>query len=253
MDRGTSEEYPSILPISVFLATAVTALFSGWQLADLCWSIWLTEVVLMIVLCFISFAKMFLHAVGMRALLPSEFISDGQISDSEIPDNHLSKKEIEEASLLKRLAMLFTAFFFLGFVALCFFGFYVFYGVVLQALFPLPGVTTRTASILALLLLSAELVFILIPDFWIIVLGTLFLERKKIFYGPPGRNILELGDRNLMKIHISLLILPPFALIIQSFIPEWQTVILILLLFVFFFPWRRRYEKLGVHKPSVIE
>ena len=222
---GVREER-HVLSWSAALLVTCLALGMQWQLSDFCWAIWLTEVVVVATVFFVSFGKILLFSLGLRPLLPSE----------QLPDD-TDFRQLCEATPLKRSGMMITSCAIIVFLVLICFAFFAMYGLLLHFLFPLSGLPySGSASVLAFCLLMLNIILILLPECWPMVLVTILVERHSLFSGPPSERILELifVNKNLMKIHFALLLGVPIALIVQGYLAQWERVILILLIFVFY-------------------
>ncbi len=221
MDTAESSNRNHGFRLLVFAAVALSAYLLHWDLANVSWGIWLSE----FAICSAVVCNLLWHICFSE--LPSE--SETSREDSEGTDEVYKGGRV--ASLLV-----------VGFCAFCVFGMLSMYAMFLYGAFPVP-VTKRPLTLVNLLLLGFETAVVLLPQHWTMVVGTLVLEKESYTGDTPEQTFHLFGSRNLMKIHFSLLLLPPLALAIKPYVSNYSTVIAVLLLFIFYFPVPSRRPK----------
>jgi uncharacterized membrane protein YqaE (UPF0057 family) len=217
------------LRFAVFILVSLAAYALQWDLSNLSWGIWLSEVVI----CSAVVLNLLRHLFLLN--FQSAYREQAQISTESSVSGF--KLRILELGVV-------------GFCAFCIFGLLSMYAMFLYVAFPLQ-VTIRPFTLFNLLLLGAEISIVLLPQHWPMVLGTLILEKQSYTGEDPAKLFHLLGSSNLMKIHFSLMLLPPLALLLQTYTSNYANVITIVLLFIFYFPFSRKNKSLPTNKDSV--
>jgi uncharacterized membrane protein YqaE (UPF0057 family) len=212
----------------IFILVSLAAYALQWDLSNLSWGIWLSEVAI----CSAVVLNLLRHLFFQN--FQSAYLEQGALSTKSSESDF--KLRILELGVV-------------GFSAFCILGLLSMYAMFLYVAFPLQ-VTIRPLSLLNLFLLGAEISMVLLPQHWPMVLGTLILEKQSYTGEDPAKLFHLLGSSDLMKIHLSLMFLPPLALLLQTYTSSYTSVITIILLFIFYFPFSAKNKAMSDDKST---
>jgi uncharacterized membrane protein YqaE (UPF0057 family) len=149
-------------------------------------------------------------------------------------------KTEEEPHLLVSLSVIAFCFF-------CTFGLLSMYAIFLYTAFPIPT-TKRVLSLFNILHFGWDSMWVLLPNYWSMVLGALIVKRKLLLFAPAAEVFAEAMSGNLARIHLCLIILPPIALLLQNQLGGYETLLSIVVIFIFYVP---KIREPRVDRPQV--
>jgi hypothetical protein len=205
-----------------FIIAAGAALYDGWTIQELCWSFWLCGLGVCLTTTILAPLRLLLN---LNNLVPA----------SSAIHTWLEKQNRNLSSSLIT-SFLVTGFFVLSYLAFrvyCFL--FAFYGLFLSAfaaMEPLeyfgPNGFINSDGITPVLHLLSQ--------YWPMVVGTLIAEIRFLLDTPPVRLLGKPFDRELVKVHIAVVLMPFISLFAWMILGEnYQIIAVVLILAVFYY------------------
>lgn len=228
-----------LLDALAFLLTAFFAFKFDWQANELCWGLWISSLLTGWAVITSSVFRTMLHLVGVPLLREGDLDEKGDPLSAYFRAKAFSHKSKEGKDPLASLPVILVAVGTLGIGAFTWFHFTFFHTVhaLLMSFFlqmePLQffgpnGFINADKK---------EVILYLITNYWAMILGTFIARRGILFGGNPGVNLKAIYQ-GVMRIHFFILLSAFLFFLVYFGIEVYQRVLLLILLFLFFFPLR---------------
>jgi hypothetical protein len=222
-----------------FLLTAFFAFKFDWQANELCWGLWISSLLTGWAVITSSVCRTMLHLVGIPLLREADLEEKGDPLSAYFRAKAFSRKTKEAKDPLASLPVILVAVGTLGIGAFTWFHFTFFHTVhaLLMSFFlqmePLQffgpdGFINADKK---------EVITYLITNYWAMIVGTFIARRGILFGGNPGVN-LKAVYQGVMRIHFFILLSAFLFFLVYFGIEVYQRALLLILLFLFFFPIR---------------
>ncbi len=228
-----------IFDILAFLLTAVFAFHFEWQANQLCWGLWVSSLLTGWVVILSSVLRILLHLAGIPALREEDLDEKGDPLSAFFRAKTFSNKLKDAKNPLASLPSILMVIVSIGIGAFTWFHFTFFHTVhaMLMSFFlqmePLNlfgpnGFINADKGVV--------LVY-LVENYWPMILGTFIARRGILLGGNPGVNLKAIYG-GVMRVHFFILLSAFLFFLIYFGIEFYQRFLLLVLLFLFFFPVR---------------
>ncbi len=226
------------LDILAFCLTAFAALWFDWQANELCWGLWISSLLIGWVVIASSILRMLLHLTGIVSLHGEDL--QGKLGElfravetrQARTDKPLGSFYLPWPGILMAAGALafgvFTWFHFTFFHTVHAMLMSFFLQMEPKTLFGPNGFINADKGVVLTYLAT---------NYWAMILGTFIARRGYIFSGNPGVNMGAIY-RTVFRIHAIILLSGFLFFLIYFGIGVYKRVLLLILLFLFFFPIR---------------
>lgn len=228
-----------LFEIFAFFLTAISAFYFDWQANELCWGLWVSSLLTGWVVILSAVLRTVLHLAGIPVLREEDLDEKGDPLSAFFRAKTFSKTFKDAKSPLASLPMILIVIGSIGIGAFTWFHFTFFHTVhaMLMSVFlqmeplnlfgPNGFINADKGVILAYL----------IEHYWPMILGTFMVRRGIILSGNPGVNLKAIYG-GVMRIHFFILLSAFLFFLIYFGIEFYQRFLLLVLLFLFYFPVR---------------
>lgn len=228
-----------LFDILAFFLTAFFAFHFEWQANELCWGLWVSSLLTGWVVILSSVLRTLLHLAGIPLLREEDLNEKGDPLSAYFRKKSFSQKTLSNRNPAASWPVILIVIGTLGIGAFTWFHFTFFHTVhaMLMSFFlqmePLslfgPNGFINADKGVVLTYLAV--------NYWPMILGTFIARRGIIFSGNPGINLKAIYQ-GVMRIHFFILLSAFLFFLIYFGIEVYQRVLLLILLFLFFFPIR---------------
>jgi hypothetical protein len=228
-----------IFDVLAFLLTGFSAFYFEWQANELCWGLWVSSLLTGWTVILSSVLRILLHLAGVPLLRDEDLGEAGDPLSAFFRSKTFSKNLKEKKSPLASLPLILMVIGSIGIGAFTWFHFSFFHMVhamlmsfflqmePLQLFGPNGFINADKGVVLAYL----------VDNYWPMILGTFIARRGIILSGNPGVNLKAIYG-GVMRIHFFILLSAFLFFLIYFGIDFYQRFLLLVLLFLFFFPVR---------------
>jgi len=222
-----------------FLLTAFFAFKFDWQANELCWGLWISSLLTGWLVIASSVFRTLLHLFGVPLLRKEDLDEKGDPLSAYFRAKAFRTETKDARNPLASLPVLLVAVGTLGIGAFTWFHFTFFHTVhaMLMSFFLQMEPLELFGPNGFINADKKEILTYLVMNYWAMILGTFIARRGILFGGNPGVNLKAIYQ-GVMRIHFFIL-LSAFLFFLAYFgIEVYQRVLLLILLFLFFFPLR---------------
>lgn len=226
-----------LFEIFAFFLTAISAFYFDWQANELCWGLWVSSLLTGWAVIVSSVLRILLHLAGIPVLREEDLDEKGDPLSAFFRAKTFSNKLKDAKNPLASLPSILIVIGSIGIGVFTWFHFTFFHTVhaMLMSFFlqmeplslfgPNGFINADKGVILAYL----------IEHYWPMILGTFMVRRGIILSGNPGVNLKAIYG-GVMRIHFFILLSAFLFFLIYFGIEFYQRFLLLILLFLFFFP-----------------
>ena len=235
----------TLLDLLAFGLTAFMAFKFEWRANELCWGLWISSLLTGWLIILSSVLRSLLHLAGIVRLREedlagaddplSAYFRKKAFSTRDLPDG---RRFISWTPMLVAVGILviggFTWFHFTFFHTVHGLLMSVFVSMEPKELFGPDGFINADSN---------KILAYLVDNYWAMILATFVARRSTIYRGNPGAT-LKIIYQSVVRIHVFILLSAFLFFLIYFGIETYERVLLIILLFLFFFPFHllRRKE-----------
>ena len=235
----------TLLDLLAFGLTAFMAFKFEWRANELCWGLWISSLLTGWLIILSSVLRSLLHLAGIVRLREedlagaddplSAYFRKKAFSTRDLPDG---RRFISWTPMLVAVGILviggFTWFHFTFFHTVHGLLMSVFVSMEPKELFGPDGFINADSN---------KILAYLVDNYWAMILATFVARRSYIYRGNPGAT-LKIIYQSVVRIHVFILLSAFLFFLIYFGIETYERVLLIILLFLFFFPFHllRRKE-----------
>jgi hypothetical protein len=228
-----------IFDILAFLLTAFSAFHFEWQANELCWGLWISSLLTGWTVIVLSVLRILLQLAGVPLLREEELGEQGDPLSAYFRSKTFSKNLKDKKNPFASLPAILMMVGSIGIGIFTWFHFTFFHTVhaMLMSFFlqmeppdlfgPNGFINADKGVVLAYL----------IENYWPMILGTFIARRGLILSGNPGVNLKAIYG-GVMRIHFFILLSAFLFFLVYFGIEFYQRFLLLVLLFLFFFPVR---------------
>jgi len=228
-----------IFDILAFLLTAFSAFYFEWQANELCWGLWVSSLLTGWIVILSSVLRTLLHSAGIAMIREVDLGEQGGSLSAFFRSKFFAKNLRDKKRLFASLPVILTVVGSIGFGAFTWFHFTFFHTVhaMLMSFFlqmeplnlfgPNGFVNADKGVVLTYL----------VEHYWPMILGTFISRRGIILSGNPVVNLGAIYG-GVMRIHFFILLSAFLFFLVYFGIEFYQRFLLLVLLFLFFFPVR---------------
>jgi hypothetical protein len=222
-----------------FLLTAFFAFKFDWQANELCWGLWISSLLTGWAVILSSVVRTLLYLGGVPLLQEEDLKEKGDPLSAYFRSKTLSPKISSAKNPIASWPTLLVAVGILGIGAFTWFHFTFFHTVhaMLMSFFLQMEPSDLFGPNGFINADKREVIIYLMTNYWAMILGTLIVRRGILFGGNPGVNLKAIYQ-GVMRIHFFILLSAFLCFLVYFGIEVYQRVLLLILLFLFFFPVR---------------
>jgi hypothetical protein len=228
-----------LFDILAFCLTACFAFLFEWQANELCWGLWISSLLTGWVVILSSVLRTLLYLIGVPLLREEDLSEKGDPLSDFFRARAFSKKTNPTQNPIASWSSIFLVVGSIGiglFTWLHFTFFHTVHALLMSfflqmeplELFGPNGFINAEKK---------EIIFYLVTNYWPMIFGTFIARRGIILGGNPGVNLKAIYQ-GVMRIHFFILLSAFLFFLIYFGIEFYQRVLLLILLFLFFFPIR---------------
>ncbi len=228
-----------LIEILAFLLTAISAFHFDWKANELCWGLWASSLLTGWVVILSSVLRIILYLTGIPSLREEDLDEKGDPLSAFFRAKTFTNKLKDSKNPLTSLPSILMVIVSIGIGGFTWFHFTFFHTVhaMLMSFFlqmePLslfgPNGFVNADKV--------EVMAYLIEHYWPMILGTFLVRRRIILSGNPGVNLNAIYG-GVMRIHFFILLSAFLFFLIYFGIEFYQRFLLLVLLFLFYFPVR---------------
>jgi len=228
-----------LFDVLAFLLTAFFAFKFDWQANELCWGLWISSLLTGWAVITSSVFRTMLHLAGVPLLREVDLDEKGDPLSAYFRARAFGRKTKDGKDPLASLPVILVAVGALGIGAFTWFHFTFFHTVhaLLMSFFLQMEPLQLFGPNGFINADKKEVIIYLITNYWAMILGTFIARRGILFGGNPGVNLKAIYQ-GVMRIHFFILLSAFLFFLVYFGIEVYQRVLLLILLFLFFFPIR---------------
>jgi hypothetical protein len=228
-----------LFDILAFLLTAIMAFAFEWQANELCWGLWISSLLTGWAVIISSVLRTLLHLAGVPLLREDDLDEKGDPLSAFFRSKTFGSKTKDAKNPMASWPAILIAVGSIAIGAFTWFHFTFFHTV--HALLMSFFLQMEPKNLFGPNgFINADKMVVLnylITHYWPMILGTSIARRGIIFGGNPGVNLKAIYQ-GVMRIHFFILLSGFLFFLIYFGIEVYQRVLLLILLFLFFFPIR---------------
>jgi len=235
-----------IFDIFAFLLTAIFAFHFEWQANQLCWGLWASSLLTGWVVILSSVLRILLHLTGIPALREEDLDEKGDPLSAFFRAKTFSNKLKDAKNPLASPPSILMVIVSIGIGVFTWFHFTFFHTVhaMLMSFFLQMEPLSLFGPNGFINANKVEVMAYLIEHYWPMILGTFMVRRGIILGGNPGVNLKAIYG-GVMRIHFFILLSAFLFFLIYFGIEFYQRFLLLVLLFLFYFPIRVFWRQLS--------
>jgi hypothetical protein len=228
-----------LLDILAFCLTASMAFLFEWQANELCWGLWISSLLTGWVVVISSVLRTLLHLTGVPLLREEDLNEKGDPFSAYFRARPFSSKTTDTKNPVTSWPAIWIAVGSIAIGAFTWFHFTFFHTVhaLLMSFFLQMEPKNLFGPDGFINANQYDIFNYLVTNYWPMILGTFIARRGIIFGGNPGVNMMAIYQ-GVVRIHIFILLSAFLFFLIYFGIEVYQRVLLLILLFLFFFPIR---------------
>jgi hypothetical protein len=229
----------NLFDILAFLLTAFIAFKYDWQANELCWGLWISSLLTGWAVILSSILRTFLHLAGAPILRGKELGETGNPLSAYFRSKKLPQKKNEAAVPSVSLSPFWVALGILGIGVFTWFHFTMFHSIqgALMSVFLRMEPFDLFGPNGFINASPQRIIDYLVTHYWAMILGTFIVRRRILWGGNPGINLKAIYQ-GVVKIHIFILLSAFLFFLLHFGIDVYERALLLILLFLFFFPIR---------------
>jgi hypothetical protein len=237
----------TLLDLLAFALTAFMAFKFEWRANELCWGLWISSLLTGWLIILSSVLRSLLHLAGIVHLREEDLAETDDPLSGYFRSKAFSTKNVSDSRQFNSWTPVLVAVGILvigGFTWFHFTFFHTVHGLLMsvfvsmepEELFGPNGFINADSN---------KILAYLVNNYWAMILATFVARRCYIYRGNPGAT-LKIIYQSVVRIHVFILLSAFLFFLIYFGIETYERVLLIILLFLFFFPFhllRRREQK----------
>ncbi len=222
-----------------FLLTAFFAFKFDWQANELCWGLWISSLLTGWAVILSSVVRTLLYLGGVPLLREEDLQEKGDPLSAYFRAKAFGRKTKDGKDPLASLPVILVAVGALGIGVFTWFHFTFFHTVhaMLMSFFLQMEPLELFGPNGFINADKKDVIIYLITNYWAMILGTFIARRGILLGGNPGVNLKAIYQ-GVMRIHFFILLSAFLSFLVYFGIEVYQRVLLLILLFLFFFPVR---------------
>jgi hypothetical protein len=228
-----------LFDLLAFLLTAIMAFTFEWQANQLCWGLWMSSLLTGWAVIISSVLRTTLHLAGIPLLREEDLNEKGDPLSAYFRSKSFGSKTKEARNPINPLPTILVALGTFAIGAFTWFLFTFFHTVhaLLMSFFLQMEPKNLFGPDGFINANQYDIFNYLVTNYWAMILGTFIARRGIIFGGNPGLNLKTIYQ-GVVRIHVFILLSAFLFFLIHFGIDVYQRVLLLVLLFLFFFPIR---------------
>jgi hypothetical protein len=228
-----------LFDLLAFLLTAIMALTFEWQANQLCWGLWMSSLLTGWAVIISSVLRTTLHLAGIPLLREEDLNEKGDPLSAYFRSKSFDSKTKEARNPINPLPTILVALGTFAIGAFTWFHFTFFHTVhaLLMSFFLQMEPKNLFGPNGFINANQYDIFNYLVRNYWAMIIGTFIVRRGIIFGGNPGINLKAIYQ-GIVRIHVFILLSAFLFFLIHFGIDVYQRVLLLVLLFLFFFPIR---------------
>ena len=228
-----------IFDILAFILTAFFAFKFEWQANELCWGLWVSSLLTGWVVIVSSVLRTLLHLAGIPLLREEDLNGKEDPLSAYFRARAFSSKTTDAKNPMTSWPAIWIAVGSIAIGAFTWFHFTFFHAVhaLLMSFFLQMEPKNLFGPNGFINADQYDIFNYLITNYWAMILGTFIARRGILFGGNPGINLKAIYQ-GVVRIHVFILLSAFLFFLIYFGIEVYQRVLLLILLFLFFFPIR---------------
>jgi len=221
----------------IFIFTAYMALTYEWKANELCWGLWISSLLTGWVIILSSVLRTLLHLAGIPLLKEEDLNVQGDPLSAYFRTKTFRGTKQPGTKPMPSWSTYFMVAATLGIGLFTFFHFTMFHTIqgLLMSVFVSMEPKTLFGPNGFINADSDEILSYLVRHYWPMILGTFIARRWHIFGGNPGANLKAIYQ-SVVRIQIFILLSGLLFFLIHFGIETYERFLLLILLFLFFFP-----------------
>ena len=228
-----------LFDILAFLLTATMALTFEWQANELCWGLWVSSLLTGWAVIVSSVLRTLLHLAGIPLLREEDLNEKEDPLSAYFRSKTFGSKTKDTRNRMNSLPTILVAVGSIAIGAFTWFHFTFFHTVhaLLMSFFLQMEPKNLFGPDGFINANQYDIFNYLVTNYWAMILGTFIARRGVIIGGNPGVNLKAIYQ-GVVRIHVFILLSAFLFFLIYFGIEVYQRVLLLILLFLFFFPIR---------------
>jgi hypothetical protein len=208
-----------------------------WQPNELCWGLWVSSLLTGWAVILSAVLRTMFHLAGIPLLREEDLEEKGDPLSAYFRSKSFSSKTKDAKNLLNKLPTLWVAVGVVAVGAFTWFHFTFFHTVhaLLMSFFLQMEPKNLFGPNGFINAKQIDIFDYLVRHYWAMIVGTFIARRQIIFSGNPGLNMKAIYQ-GVVRIHVFILLSAFLFFLIYFGIEVYQRVLLLILLFLFFFP-----------------
>jgi hypothetical protein len=229
----------TFLDLLAFLLTATMAFTFEWQANELCWGLWVSSLLTGWAVILSAVLRTILHLAGIPLLREEDLNEKGDPLSAYFRARTFSPKTKDPKRSTTSWSTLLIAVGTIAIGAFTWFHFTFFHTVhaMLMSFFLQMEPKNLFGPNGFINAKQYDIFNYLIRNYWAMIFGTFMARRGMIFSGNPGLNMKAIYQ-GVVRIHVFILLSAFLFFLIHFGIEIYQRVLLLILLFLFYFPLR---------------
>ena len=222
-----------------FLLTATMAFTFEWQANELCWGLWVSSLLTGWAVILSAILRTILHLAGIPLLREEDLEERGDPLSAYFRSRSFRSKTKDAKNPINSLPTIWVAVGTIAIGAFTWFHFTFFHTVhaLLMSFFLQMEPKNLFGPNGFINAKQYDIFNYLVRHYWAMIVGTFIARRGIIFGGNPGLNMKAIYQ-GVVRIHVFILLSAFLFFLIHFGIGVYQRVLLMILLFLFFFPIR---------------